>query len=165
MEKIIIAIVNRPHGVRGELKITAKTEFIKERFVVGNPLYLELDGKVEEYILKSIRKNNDAYLIQFEGITNMNEIEHLRHANILIDYDELHELPEGQHYFIDLVGLEVYVEDELLGVVKEMFDTPAHPIMKVKAAERDIMIPYVDRFIKDVDMEAKKIQVDWLEGL
>ena len=165
MEKIIIAKVNRPHGVRGELRITSESDFIKERFVPGKTLYFSLDGKTESFVLKSIRKHSQAYLITLEGIENMNEVEHLRHAEILIDYDELHDLPEGQYYFVDLIGLDVFVDDQKIGVLKEMFETPAHPIMKVETEERDIMIPYVDRFVLDVDLERNRIDVDWLEGL
>lgn len=165
MEKIIIAKVNKPHGVRGELRITSVSDFVKERFVPGNTMYLELDGKIEEYILKSIRPQGERFLIKFEGIENVNEVDHLRHANILIDYDELHDLPKGQFYFVDLIGLDVFVDDKKIGVVKEMFDLPAHPVMNVSTDERDIMIPYVDRFIESVDMEAKRINVNWMEGL
>lgn len=165
MEKIVIAKVNRPHGVRGELRITSDSEFIKERFVPGNTLYFSLDGKVEEFVLKSIRKHSQAYLITLEGVQNMDDVEHLRHAEILIDYDELHDLPDGQFYFVDLVGLDVYVDDKKIGVLKEMFETPAHPIIKVETEDRDIMIPYVDRFVLDVDLENKRMDVAWLEGL
>ena len=165
MEKILIAKVNKPHGVRGELRITSMSDFVKERFVPGKMLYFEVDGKTEEYVLKKIRPQNERFLITLEGIENVNEVDHLRHADILIDYDELHDLPKGQYYFIDLIGLDVFVDDQKIGVVKEMFDLPAHPVMNVSTDERDIMIPYVDRFILSVDLEAKRINVDWMEGL
>lgn len=165
MEKIIIAKINKPHGVRGELRITSLSDSVKERFVVGNTITVKLEDKIEDYVLKSIRSHGDRYLIQFEGIDNVNQVDHLRHGEILIDYDELHDLPSGQYYFVDLIGLDVFVDDKKIGQLTEMFETPAHPIMKIKTKDRDIMIPYVDRFVLDVDLDSNRIDVDWMEGL
>ena len=44
-------------------------------------------------------------------------------------------------------------------------DTPAHPILRVKAENRDILIPFVEKFIAGVDIDEKRIDVDWMEGL
>lgn len=165
MEKIIVGKINKPHGVRGELSVTPETDFVEERFIPGKKFYINYQGQEEEYILKSIRPHQKRYLLKFEDIENVNEVDHLRNANLLIDYDELHELENDEYYFIDLIGLDVYVEDNMIGVVGDVVEMPAHPVLVIETDERDIMVPCVDQFIKDVNLDKKTISIDWLEGL
>ncbi|CAM3585688.1 ribosome maturation factor RimM [Erysipelothrix urinaevulpis] len=165
MEKIVIGRINKPHGVMGELRVSVYTEFIEERFKIGESVFVEVNDSLVEYTLKSMRKHKDIFLVQFEGISNLNQVDHLRNALIKIDYQDLHDLPEGQYYFVDLVGLDVFVENNKIGVITEILDMPAHPIIKVKTNDRELMIPYVDRFVKKVNLEENRMDIDWLEGL
>jgi 16S rRNA processing protein RimM len=79
-------------------------------------------------------------------------------------------LPDGEFYWVDLLGLSVEnLEGEQLGVVRAMMDNGAQSILRVAGAEvpeaelikHERLIPFVDQFVKEVDQQAKKIVVDW----
>ncbi|QIK69967.1 16S rRNA processing protein RimM [Erysipelothrix sp. HDW6C] len=165
MEKISIGIIQKPHGVRGEVKVFPKTDFVEERFKKGQEIDLLLNGKTTHYVIDTVRKHQGSVLVKFVGLDNLNDVEFFHKGELFIPRDEMHDLPDNEYYFVDLVGCDVYVEGATIGSVSEMIETPAHPVMRVKGTERDILIPFVERFILDVNIVDKRIDVDWMEGL
>ena len=81
--------------------------------------------------------------------------------------DELQELDEDEVYFYQLLDCQVVDEEENeLGKVVEIIETLAHDTLRVRNAEgKEVLIPYVDAFIVDTDIELKKIVVHVIEGL
>ena len=81
-------------------------------------------------------------------------------------YTEKTPLPEGRYYIKDLIGLEVYENDEKLGVLTDVFNTGANDIYEVKTNDgKNIYLPVIDGVIGDVDLENKKIFVTIPDGL
>jgi 16S rRNA processing protein RimM len=93
-----------------------------------------------------------------------------------LDKPELHDvemlqskLHNDEFYWVDLIGLAVVNErGEHLGVVGDLMDNGAHPILRVEqpVAEGEkpapeLLIPFVDQFVKTVDQAARLITVDW----
>lgn len=70
---------------------------------------------------------------------------------------------ENEYYWADLIGLEVFnVQAESLGRVSGLIETPANPVLQVIAQdERERLIPFVAAVVLDVDLPARRIQVDW----
>lgn len=69
-------------------------------------------------------------------------------------------------YWVDLIGCTVEtLSGEVLGVVKEMMETGAHDVMRVRQGKNDELIPFVlDRVVKQVDIAQKRILIDWETG-
>lgn len=165
MEHIIIGIIQKPFGIKGELKVAPKTDFVEDRFAPGQRVHFKLGGKTTDYVIESFRRHHGSILIKFEGLNSLNDVEFFHKGEISIDRESQHELPEDQYYFIDLEGCTVFSEGIELGVVSEIMETPAHPVLRIKAEERDILVPFVERFIQDVDTKSKRIDINWMEGL
>ncbi len=167
MERIKIGVVQKPHGVRGEIKIFPTTDFIKERFKKDNVVTMILNGKTSELTIESSRMHKQSVLVKFKEHSSLNDVEFFHNAELYVNRDELHALPEDEFYFVDLVGCKAFVSDKEIGEVIEVMETPAHPILRIKAKDedRDILVPFVERFIVSVDVEAKQIEIDWMEGL
>jgi 16S rRNA processing protein RimM len=69
---------------------------------------------------------------------------------------------EGEYYWADLIGLTVINEaGETLGVVAELLETGANDVLIVRGNGPDILIPFLNSVIGQVDMAAKTIQVNW----
>lgn len=165
MDYISIGIIQKPHGIRGEVKVFPKTDFIEERFKKGKHIILDLNSKKTPQIIETVRMHKGSVLVKFKGLDSLNDVEFFHRGELFVEREALHELSEDEFYFVDLVGCQVFVDDKPLGDVVEVMETPAHPILRVKGQERDILIPFVERFIVAVDIEAKTITVDWMEGL
>jgi 16S rRNA processing protein RimM len=104
------------------------------------------------------------------GVADRNMADALQGATVQISRRYFPPLSDDEFYWVDLIGSTVEnLEGEQLGCVADLMDNGAHPILRVappQAADSDkkpqeILIPFVDQFVKTVDQQAKKITVDW----
>lgn len=163
--KIQIGVVQKPFGIRGEVKVKPMTEYINDRFKVGNSIELVLNDKVYNYIIESVRSHQGSLLVKFEGLDNLNDVEFYHRGVIQMDRSDLDDLDDDEFYFTDIIGFDLKVDDVLIGKVTEVMDLPAHPVLRVKTNDEDKLIPFVDSFIKEVNTEEGVIYVMGMEGL
>jgi 16S rRNA processing protein RimM len=107
---------------------------------------------------------------QLMGVSGRDAAEALKGATVQISRSLFPPLADDEFYWVDLIGLSVEnLQGEQLGLVRDLMDNGAHPILCVAAPEapgsekpkQESLIPFVDQFIKTVDQKAKKITVDW----
>lgn len=81
----------------------------------------------------------------------------MRNTYILVDRDSLEKLPEGVYYIADLIGLEVYTQENILiGKVEDIFSTGSNDVYVVKDEEgKEKLLPGIDEVIKQIDIENK----------
>jgi len=162
MEKIKIGMIVNTHGLKGELKIKSFSDFNQERYKKGNELILKT--KNEELILKvkTYREHKQMVLVSFEGYEDINKVEMWKGNALYISRDKIEDLDQG-YYFFELKGCKVYDQkNQLLGEVEEILETAANPILRIN---KTILVPYVDSFIKEVDIKNKRIEIEVIEGL
>ena len=161
MDKLVFGKLVNTHGLKGEVKIISDSDFKSERFKVGNQFYVgKLLVTVNSY---RVHKNFD--LLTFKGFTDINEVEKFKGMDVSVDKSELSGLEEDEFYFHELEGMEVFHDAVLVGTVTEVRDTPGNTLLVVKGKNKNILIPYVDAFIKEVDSANKKIYITPIEGL
>lgn len=161
MQVNIGKIVNT-HGIKGELKVIPTTDFVEERYAPGALVHLTYAQKNETFEIASVRVHKGCLLVTFKGIQNINEVEKYKGCALWVDGE--HE--DDDFYYDELLDCDVYFKGELIGQVSEILETQAHEILRVISPEKkDVLIPYVDTFIKEVLVEEKKIIVDLIEGM
>src|SRR5664280_720204 len=90
-----------------------------------------------------------------------------------IPFEQRVELEEGAAYVSDVVGCEVWTTNadgsELLGTVAEVqFGAGEAPLLVVRAkigAEQEVLVPYAEEFLKSVDFQQRRIEMELPEGL
>ncbi|AEP90754.1 ribosome maturation factor RimM [Bacillus subtilis] len=161
-------IVNT-HGIKGEVRVISKTDFAEERYKPGNTLYLFMDGRNEpvEVTVNTHRLHKQFHLLQFKERQNLNEVEELKNAIIKVPEEELGELNEGEFYFHEIIGCEVFTEEgELIGKVKEILTPGANDVWVIgRKGKKDALIPYIESVVKHIDVREKKIEIELMEGL
>lgn len=104
------------------------------------------------------------------GVADRNAAEALKGAAVQISRAHFPALSDDEFYWLDLIGLSVENQQcESLGVVRDLMDNGAHPILRVAAADvpeselikHERLIPFVKSFVTEVDKKAGKIVVDW----
>ena len=94
--------------------------------------------------------------------------EELRGQLVLADPEHLVRLPEGEHYWFELVGCEVFERGgERVGRVTEIWETGgAHDVLVVEGDDgRRVLLPTADAFLTEIDVAARRIVVDPIPGL
>ncbi|OUO36870.1 ribosome maturation factor RimM [Flavonifractor sp. An306] len=152
-------IVNT-HGIQGEVKIVPWCD-TPEFLCQFDTLYL--DGKPVKVRAARVHKGN--VLATLDGVNDVNGAMALKGKTVFIDRTNV-VLPEGRHFIADLMGLEVIdaASGEKLGVVADVLTPPAHEVYVVKG-EHEYMIPAVDEFLAETNVEAGYIKVRLIEGM
>jgi 16S rRNA processing protein RimM len=161
-------IVNT-HGIKGEVRVISKTDFAEERYKKGNKLFIFMNEHAEpvEVTVKTHRVHKSFDLLTFDEYDNINQVEKFKGAMIKIPENQLSELDEGEYYFHEIIGCKVITENgEEIGIVKEILTPGANDVWVVKRKKgQDVLIPYIEDVVKNVDVEEKIITIHLMEGL
>ena len=81
--------------------------------------------------------------------------------------EDIPDLPEGDYYIHQLVGLEVITDQgQILGTIKEIIITGANDVYLIESAEgEEILIPAIDQVVLDINQEEGKVLVHIIPGL
>lgn len=163
MEYVLAGKILNTFGIKGELKVEIHTDFVDERFKEGSLIYIGEDKK--EFICKKYRIHQGYVLLTLKDFEDINLVEHLKNNNIYIKTDDLKPL-NNAYYFKDLIDLDVYVESNKVGKIIEAQDGFAYKYIRVlKNDNKTVLVPFVDAFIKEVNLKEKKIIINNIEGL
>ena len=161
-------IVNT-HGIRGEVRVIATTDFTEDRFKKGTRLTVEMPNGLTDVTVSAMRQHKQFYLLQFEGYPNINDVEPFKGHNLKIAASQRdNELDDGEYYYDDIIGLEVVEEADgtSYGKVSEILNPGPNDVWVIKKRGRqDLLLPFLKSVIKQIDLEAGKAYVEVPEGL
>ena len=106
-------------------------------------------------------------LIKFEGIENPEQADLLRNSYLIVDRETEEPLEAGRYYIVDMIGLDVFTDDnEYLGKLEDIYNTGSNDIYVVKnELGKQILLPAIEDVIKNIDMDNKKVIVHLIPGL
>jgi 16S rRNA processing protein RimM len=161
---LAVGKIRRPHGINGDVLVEIYTDF-PERLRTKTTVYAG-----EDYlplIIRRHRSHNKGTLLAFDGFDSPEQVGRFRNQILYIKSTHAGELPEGEYYFHDLLGLSVMDETgEHLGEVTEIVETGANDVYVVTNADgHEILLPAIVEVILDVDLVSKSMKVHLLPGL
>ncbi len=168
MEYIAIGKIVNTHGLKGELKIESWSDFDEIRYAKGSTVYIDYQDELIEVHPVSYRVHKGYALVAFEGLQDINLVEKYKTCEILIADSDRQDLPEGEYYVDELIGMTVKDEEgNLIGTVIDVEETRgAQNNLRVeRKGMKDALIPYVPEFIIDINDEEGVITVHVIEGL
>lgn len=148
------------HGVRGNIKLIPWTDFPE--------VFEELDYITVEnirYDIKEVKYQKSNIILKLQGIDTVEDAEKMRDLIAYCDESQLEELPENTYYIADLIGCEVFEEDNLLGKVVDVFSAGGADLYEIKGNGAPVYIPAIKENILSVDIKNKIIKVRLPEGL
>lgn len=144
------------YGVRGWIKVVPGGGVLDALAGVAE---WWLDGQVCR--VSEAKVHSGAVVAKLEGVETREQALALKGAIVSVERGALPEVEEGHYYLADLLGLEVLNEQgERLGTVKHWTTNGAQDVMEV-AGERPRLIPWVAAVVKEVDLAARRIVVEW----
>lgn len=160
-------IVNT-HGIRGEVRVISETDFEDERFEVGSKLYImkEPDSKPVPYIVSGQRRHKQFVLLTFKNHLSLTDVEPLKGSFLYVNEEQLSPLDENEFYYHEIIGCSVFTDEGMkIGTVSEILAPGANDVWVVKTDGKDVLIPYIEDVVKEVDIAEKKIIVHLMDGL
>lgn len=152
-------IVNT-HGIQGELKVQPwgdSPDFLMDFEMVY------IDEKPVKFLTRRVHKGN--LLVTLAGIESINDAMRMKGKIVSIDRTGI-VLPEGRHFLADLIGLEVRdaATDAVLGKLTDVLTPPSSQIYVIEGAH-SYLVPAVDEFIAETNVEGGYIRIKLVEGL
>ena len=105
----------------------------------------------------SSRPGPKALLMRLAGVDTRDEAEALRGCLLCVPRSALPEVEEGEYYYADLVGLEVFEGPERIGEVVEVIDYPSVECLKIECPGGHLEVPMLPQWLDRIDIEEGKI--------
>ena len=157
MEKILLGTITGAFGLKGELKVLSDFEIPDKAFKINNQIYLN----EEEHLITNVRFHKNKYLIQIDNIKDINLLKDYRNYKVYIKYSSLN-LESHEYLLKDLINLDVYNKEELIGKVTNVSLNKNNPLINVN---NRFYIPLKSDFITNINIKDKKIIGNNLEEL
>ena len=157
---IALAKVGRPYGLTGSVHLypysaDAQTLLKAKTLTIGTA----------NFAVTKSRRHGESIVAQLEGIDSPEAAAKLTNKEIFVDRALFPALADGEYYWVDLIGLSCTNGDRVFGEITEIFESGAHPILRVKMLSgADELIPFVDAIVRSVSLAEQRVDVDW-EGL
>lgn len=167
MEYLEVGRIVRTVGLKGEVKVYPSTHFRDSRFKKGNHLFVldDHNNVLQELTIKSHRSNGDCDNVTFNEISSIEEAEKLGKVFLNVIKDRSF-LKNGQYFYSDLIGMKAFFDNNKeIGVVKSIEEFSSYVTLRIKTSGKDVLVPFVDAFIKSINLDENKIIVKYIEGL
>ena len=159
---VIMGRVASAFGIRGWVKIQPFSEYVDSLLEYKTWYLGQENGPWREVTVTQCEAHDKTLAAQLPDCPDRNAAEKLKGLLIAVPRSSLPEQDEGEYYWVDLIGLTVINQGgETLGTVAELLETGANDVLIVRGSGPDILIPFLNSVIGQVDMAARTIQVNW----
>jgi len=161
-----LGIVARRHSFRGEVVIVLDTD---EPHLYKNmeSVFLAFGKKlIPFFIEKSIPQKGNHLRVKFEDINNEEDANSILKSEVFLPLKFLPKLTGAKFYFHEVIGFKV-IDKHFgnIGVLESINDSGSQVLLEIKHNSVQILIPMIDKFIKKIDRENKKLHIEAPQGL
>ena len=163
-----VGYVSGAYGLQGWVRITPFSS-TADALLNAKVWWIDKPALHDVDVMQAKMHSGDV-VVQLMGVAGRDAAEALKGTAVQIRRSHFPALSDGEFYWVDLIGLAVWnMQGESIGTVHDMMDNGAHPILRVlppatssgQLQDAEILIPFVDQFVKSVDQQEKKVVVDW----
>jgi len=165
VQTIIVGVIGRAHGVRGEVAVELRTDEPERRFAPGQVLGEEGGSRI--FTVRSVRDHSGHLLVKFAEVVDRSSAEAVR-GTLLVASVEPDEQPDEPEEFYDrqLIGLKVTRPDGIeVGTVGSVLHLPAQDVLEIETATGTRLVPFVAALVPEVDLNAGRLTVIDVAGL
>ena len=163
--EVLVGIVGRAHGVRGELAVEPRTDEPDLRFAPGATLRVE--GRDRRLVVESARDHSGRLLVRFRDVADRNAAEALRGLRLVADVDPASRPEEPEEYYDrQLIGLRVLTAAGAeVGTVSGVAHLPSQDLLEIDAAGETRLVPFVAELVPEVDLDQGLVRLADVPGL
>ncbi|MBI9010363.1 MAG: 16S rRNA processing protein RimM [Tenericutes bacterium] len=166
MEYLKIGKILNTRGIRGELKIKPFTDFQTDRYKLGKTIFIFFNNEYLEFVVKQYRPHKNMDLLVLKDNEDINLIEKFKGCEIFVPADEETTLFENEYHLSEIIDLEVFQDDILIGHISDVKSYPQCDYLEIKTLN-DVkkLIPFLDEFVLNIDLEEERVDLINMEGL
>jgi len=166
-DRICVAQIDGPHGIRGEVKVKS---FTTDPLAVKDYGPLQSEDGSASFEIETLRPANaKGHLIaRLRGVPDRNAAERLRNVRLFVPRERLPPTQADEFYHADLIGLAaVTTAGSEIGTVIAVHDFGAGDILEIKPrmGRTTVMLPFTEAFVPSIDLAGRRIVVAAAEGI
>ena len=152
--------ISAPFGVKGWVKVRPHTA-ATHNLLAYRTWWVGREGGWREIAVGEARVHGRTVVARLEGCDDRDAAAALRGISVAVPRAALPRTQSGEYYWADLIGLAVVNGSaQALGRITGVLQTGANDVLVV-AGERERLIPFIAEVIRDVDLAAGVMRVEW----
>lgn len=163
---VLLGKIGATHGVKGQLRVVTYSGETETIMGLRSVLLKRPDGGVDTFDVAASAVHGKKVIIALEGYDSINNVLHLVGRELYTTREQMPDLPEGEFYWCDLLGLKVVTEQgEPLGVLTDIIATGSNDVYVVKDGKRECLIPALEDVVLEISLDEGIMTVSPPDGL
>ena len=161
---VVVGRFGPPFGIKGWLNVISYTDPVTN-LADYRPWFVERNGEWTQLSIDGVKPHRHGFVAQVDGIDDRDVALRYSGKSIGVEDSTLPAAGEDEFYWKDLIGLAV--EDQAgtaLGEVSGLIETGANDVIVVRSGTGEVLIPFVRHVVLTVDLDRRRMVVDWQTG-
>lgn len=159
-----IAVITRPHGVDGEVLVSAKN-IDYEDFKDFDFVFFQLQERLVPFFIEKVTIKSNSLFVKFEDISTIEKAELYCGTKIYMNFESEVDAEDVDSEFVGYSVIDER-EQQKIGVVQEVFEYSMNILLDVLRSDNtSVLIPFANELVKEINDEEKKIIMEIPEGL
>jgi 16S rRNA processing protein RimM len=157
-----LGVVRGAYGLKGWVRV-APHDVDAAALRVARRWWLKQGDGVVALEVTGVRRHGDGVVAKWMGCDTPESAERLRGAIVAVGRSDFPAPPEGEFYWVDLIGARVINRAGVeLGKVTGLRNNGAQDLLEVMAdGGTEVLLPLVESYVDTIDMASGVIRVDW----
>lgn len=160
MDYVYVGDIVNTHGIKGELRIISNFKYKKQVFMPNFCIFIGNNKK--EFTIDSYRVHKNYDMILLKGLNDINDVLKYKGQSVYVKRESLN---IDTYLDEDLIGMKVISNNKVIGKVKELLSGKIYDFIVITCGEKDYLVPNINEFILNVDLDKKQIIINNLKGL
>lgn len=157
MEKLAIGLIQKSFGVWGHISVLSFSGET-DHFFRLKKVYIGKKDRFKTYRIESLKKRKNNLLIKLEGVDSPEAAKLLVNLEIWAERIYGSPLKKGEYYFADLCKCSVFLDGQEVGRINSICEGGVTGLLEIKHKNgKNYFIPFIKKFIKHVDIKARKV--------
>jgi 16S rRNA processing protein RimM len=158
---IALGVVTGAYGLQGWVRVAPFSADAATLLGTKN-WWLQRTGHAQALALTASKKQGAALLAKWLGSENPEAVDALKGVLVAVSRAEFAALRAGEFYWQDLIGAQVFNRaGNDLGTVTGLRSSGAHDLLEIAGSDGQILVPLIDRYIDQIDVQDGTVRVDW----
>jgi len=126
---------------------------------------LLINNELVPFFLAHWQVSGTKAIAHFEEIESIDAATKLVGTEVYLPETSLPALDDGQYYFHDLVGMNAFEDEVLIGLVVNILNFPGHDVLTIDHNGHEVLVPITDEIVREVNLKTKSVKLQLPPGL
>ena len=159
-----LGYVTKTHGLKGEIQIFLDVDDPKAYNELES-MFILRNKSLVPFFIDTLQINRDKALVKLDDIDAIEDAQNLVSGEIYLPLSFLPKLPDGQYYYHEIIGFELFDQKNLIGLVTNVLTNSSQTLLAVDTNGIEVLVPLNDEVVKQVDLDGKRVLTELPDGL